>query len=407
MVHYKSSWYKLLFDNEPSYIDLLDKYDWKWDNCEQWEPLWQLWRDYHAEWMAFLLSRRRIRILYLCPRVAYETKMSRVRFDSIGAIGELAEVVWSGPGWSNFDENMTAHDNILSIYKNGYPDVVIAYKPLSVIDIHLVDALKVVMYNEMWDVDLTTKEICNSSLNLVVAHHKNDIVKYDHIKNVDIVHIGHCAEKKIYKNYHLVKNVDILVVGARNKDHYPFRERMVRLVEAHLAKKYKCEILDHPTCSHGEKKFVGESYAKKLNAAKLVLTCSSRWRYRLGKFIEIPMCGAVLAANLPNQDEEFFSDFMLVLDERLPDSQILLQICDILDNDHKRILLTEKGLSAVRDFTQEKYAGDFLAIIEKSLKEKIDFNVGASLFVDSNIEKSSLFRFFERLKKVLRRLMWN
>ena len=38
--------------------------------------------------------------------------MSRVRFHSIDAISKITNLTYSGPGWSNWNSNLTVDENI-------------------------------------------------------------------------------------------------------------------------------------------------------------------------------------------------------------------------------------------------------------------------------------------------------
>ena len=46
----------------------------------------------------------------------YRDKMSRVRFHSVEAIGKICELKWSGKNWENYDNNLTAQENINILY---------------------------------------------------------------------------------------------------------------------------------------------------------------------------------------------------------------------------------------------------------------------------------------------------
>ena len=67
-------------------------------------------------------------ILYLCNRKTYLTKMSRVRFHGIAALSKIANVHYSGIGWSDYNINLTVQENINNMNKKF--DIVIVYKPL-------------------------------------------------------------------------------------------------------------------------------------------------------------------------------------------------------------------------------------------------------------------------------------
>jgi len=301
-----------------------------------------------------------MKILYLCDRKQYETKMSRVRFHSMQAIAKVSELIWSGRGWDNYDNAKSVQENIAIIYGHSQPDIVVAYMPLNLIEFNKIKSVKCIRYNEMWDRQKTTDEIIKSGAELVICHHLNDIKNYSHLSSVKFVNISHCAEKSIYKDYELSKTTDVLLTGAISR-HYPFRNRLRNIIIQHLDNKVKCKVLGHPggdlTNVHG---MILDGYAKEINQSKVTLTCSSAYKYRLGKYVEIPMSGSLLAADLPNEDHEFFKQFMLVLDPKDPDEHIAKQIIDYVNDDDKRNKLIKKGMELNKEYTQEKYAERFI-----------------------------------------------
>jgi len=307
-----------------------------------------------------------MKILYLCDKLQYDTKMSRVRFQSMQAISNVSELVWSGRGWDNYDDTKTVQENIDKIYGNSQPDIVVVYMPLNLIGFDKIKSVKCIRYNEMWDRQKTTNEIVKSGAELVICHHLNDMPNYKHLSSVKFVNISHCAEQTIYKDYELPKVNDVLLTGAISR-HYPFRYRLRNIMLRYLAGKVKCKVLDHPggnlTNVHG---VVLDSYAKEINQSKITLTCSSAYKYRLGKYVEIPMSGSLLAADLPNEDHDFFKQFMLVLDPKDSDENIAKQILEYV-NDDKRNGLIKRGIELNKEYTQEKYAERFIKVCEDYL----------------------------------------
>ena len=190
-----------------------------------------------------------IDILYLCDKNYHDTKMSRVRFHGMAAIGKIANVVWSGNGWQGYDSNKAVQENINEIYNNNKkPDIVIAFKPLEMKNFSEVESLRGLRYNEMYDVQWTLKEIEESKSNIIICHHRNDMLEYiDKFKDfsewpVTFINVPHCAEKTIFKDYKLSKPIDILLVGSIGYqsmlgDHYPLRTRIYRLLE-NIPQKY-------------------------------------------------------------------------------------------------------------------------------------------------------------------------
>ena len=309
-----------------------------------------------------------MKILYLCNKKTYDTKMSRVRFHSMGAIESISTLTYSGLGWGNYNENLTAQENIDLIYSGDAPDLVIGYKPLELNGFASIKAKKCIRYNEMWDKRWTKKEILGSDPDVIVCHHKNDMESYQEFGD-KLINISHCAESSIYRDYGLEKEYDILFTGAVSR-HYPFRRRLKGLLPK-LQGHAKCKVLGHPGGNlNSSKGLILEDYAKLINKSKITLTCSSKYRYRLGKYVEIPMCGSVLAGDLPDEDHDFFKKFMLVVDQKMSDNEIVKKILDCLSDHESLRKKAERGIELNKDFTQMEYAKRFVNLVEEKIKKK-------------------------------------
>ena len=326
-----------------------------------------------------------LNILYLCDKDVCDTKMSRVRFHGMRAIGKRNDVnlIWSGPKWNNYNNNKTVNKNIEIIYKGKKPDLVVAYKPFKLTKFREVDVPKCIRYNEMYDIDWTNKEILDSKSNLIICHHENDMYQYkkkfsmrsdDH--SIRFYNIPHAAEKIIYRDYGLPKKYDILLAGAVETrsllgDHYPLRIRLARDILPKMVNKYKCNILQHPggkvyNAASDENSFF---YAHQLSSAKICVTCSGQPRSRFGKYIEIPMCGSALAADMPAEEQNIFKEFMIEIDMSMSDEEIINKLSYYLDNDEERQILVNRGLKYAENHTQEKYAERFVHIVKEFLEE--------------------------------------
>ena len=100
------------------------------------------------------------KVLFLCNKNYYLTKMSRVRFHSMEAIAKITDFKWSGPGWEDYDNDLSVQENINNIYSHeSKPDIVVAYKPLDLVDFADVEQKTCIRYNEMYDYEWTLKEI--------------------------------------------------------------------------------------------------------------------------------------------------------------------------------------------------------------------------------------------------------
>jgi len=318
------------------------------------------------------------KVLFLCNKDYYLTKMSRVRFHSMKAIKKVTDFKWTGPNWRNFNNELTVQENINNLYKGQEkPDVVIGFKPLEMKGFADVEQKTCIRYNEMYDYEWTLKEINESRPNIIICHHLNDMREYEEIFEnsplpfqAKLVNIPHCAEKSIYYDQKKERPHDIVLVGALGVktilgDHYPLRNRMYGIIHK-MSKKYKCAVLGHPGGEHNDA--YTDRYAKEfanvLNLAKIAVTCSGKPNSRYGKYIEVPMCGTVLAADIPGEDQERFKNFIIEINMQMTDQEVMDKLAYYIDSESDRRMKAQIGLTWSRYYTQERYAKKFIRILE-------------------------------------------
>ena len=307
-------------------------------------------------------------VLYLCNKQTYLTKMSRVRFHGIAALSKLVNVHYSGVGWGDYNSELTVQENIDKMNKKF--DIVFAYKPLEFKNFKDITVPKGIRYNEMWDVNWTIKEITDSGCELVICHHLIDCEKYQkmNISNVKFVYVGHSAEKTIFKNYNVEPKYDILFSGAQNSLHYPLRYKLSQMYP-YLCKKYNCKYHKHPGYNLNDAytdKYL-KDYAEEINNSKIVLACVSKWGYRLGKYIEVPMCGsAAICGDIPNDNADDYS-YVIEITKEMSAEEIFYKISYFLDNEDKRLEKVRRGVEFASNYTQEHYAERLLKEIKQFL----------------------------------------
>jgi len=310
----------------------------------------------------------------------YLNKMSRVRFHGMEAVGKLVDLTWWGPGFEEYDETQSVRKNI-DLLEN-IPDLIVAYKPLEMKGIKDVDIPVCLRYNETYDWDWTTKEIDGSGAEFVIFHHKNDkyipMSRYqDHYGDkIKFVHIPHCAEKEVFKDYGMKKKYDIMIGGSIKSQtllgqHYPLRNKLEGILQKMFDMGYKVYHHPHPGYIHDDAytdKYLID-FAKAINEAKICLTCSGAPKSRFGKYIEIPMCGTAIAADIPNQDEDEFKEFVIELTVDMSDSEIIAKLREYLDNSDKLNEVIKRGLEWSKGYTQEYYAKRFVEETKLFIKE--------------------------------------
>ena len=110
-----------------------------------------------------------ISILYLCSRKIFLHKIDRVRFHAVQAISKLCHVVWSGPGWENWDDAKSLKENVAILYKDKKrPDLIFCYQPFLIKGFSEIDIPTCHSYNEMGTVEqprsYTVKEIVENKI---------------------------------------------------------------------------------------------------------------------------------------------------------------------------------------------------------------------------------------------------
>jgi len=313
--------------------------------------------------------------LFLVNREVYDTKISRVRFDQIKWLSKMPGVwlIATGPGWPDWSDSSSVMANVMRGRFDGkLPDVVITYDVAGLED---VSCLKVVQYNEA-DKPVKIREfVLGNKIDIVVFHHWNDMGWYSDFDSLGIkrIHIPHCADHTVYKDYGLDKDIDILVIGNLSSQHYPLRSRLASLASKWFAKRgYRVKVLPHPgfnLAKMREGTCVGEDYAKTINRAWLVFSCTGRWHSAFGKFSEVALSRSLMVSDLPDERHQFFDSSIVKVGSWMTDQQIIDIIEPLLDElpDRSKIrIMTDIAYKQALDTsTMEHYAANlYTSIIE-------------------------------------------
>jgi len=307
---------------------------------------------------------RSISVLLLCDRRYWDHKMARVRFHSMEAIERhpYIRARKDGPGWPGFTDVPTS-------IERHRPDAVFWYKPLDMKGFDGAECLKVISYNEMYDREWTTHEIVHSASDVVICHHQNDLRNYEKLLSAPrFYHCQHCSDIRYFFDPGLPKQYDVLLVGALNPLVYPLRQKMSRVLRGRLLKGLKVTVLPHPGDPVNDADAQVRRYAFSLSSAKIVLTCSSKYKYALAKYTEVPACGSLLAADIPDDRAEFFREYVLEIEDCDTEQDIAEKLRVWCKDDRSREELTAKGRDLVlASYTQDHYAERFYRIVRENL----------------------------------------
>jgi hypothetical protein len=127
--------------------------------------------------------------------------MSRGRFHAMEALGEITNLIYWGPGWDDFDTQLSLSENIDKLeIQISY---IICYKAAEIKQISEVDIPICITYNEMYDKTSVLDEINVIKPSLIICHHENDLINFQKNASEDInflstfKHIQHYADKSL------------------------------------------------------------------------------------------------------------------------------------------------------------------------------------------------------------------
>lgn len=317
------------------------------------------------EYIYFLKNRvvpetKKFRIVYCCKMEYFIKKMSRVRFWAIIELARHPNVAmfFIGKGWANFIESKSIERQI-NIFQ---PNFLIWYKPLEYY-FKNIPIPTCIRYNEMWDEAWTCKEIDESKSNLIVCHHKNDWEKYVKLYknciNHHIIYLPHHANPEIFYNQYLEKDIDILIAGVVKEKNYPLKYRLLQLVKKYLGN-YCIHTLEHPgyNIDDAYTDKIQKEFAYYINRSRLVISCTSSYNYRLGKYVEIPMCGGVIIGDIPYEEQDDFRKFVVEVNMEMSDDEIVNKIKMVLENRELLLKYSLIGEAWTQKYTTKKYVNE-------------------------------------------------
>lgn len=174
---------------------------------------------------------------------------------------------------------------------------------------------------------------------------------------LQICSLDHYLDDKVFKcsNDKVNKKYDIIFYGYIDKQ-YPFRQRLYKLLKT--VKKYKIMWIPHPgyhNLSLVKNLIVEQKLSQLLSQSKLSICTSSKYNIIVKKYFEAALSGCLPCGDLPEDYKDPFGDHMVILSNKMTDSEILDKIDQALvDNDYN--IKTKE--------------------LREKIKEKYNYNVG-------------------------------
>lgn len=171
----------------------------------------------------------------------------------------------------------------------------------------------------------------------------------EELPNLEIIHAPHHIDETKFKNWELEKEFDIFIFGNCRGNRYPFRNRILKILES-LKEKYKiCFWNDLMSRNYFKfnKKISNENLSKQINKSWLTVCTRSYADALLGKYMETSMSSSCVLGNMATDGLKIWKDNYVKLEDDMSDEKIVsiiesaLENKDVLDN---KIKIMEKKM---------------------------------------------------------------
>jgi hypothetical protein len=147
-----------------------------------------------------------------------------------------------------------------------------------------------------------------------------------------------------------IRDINVLVVGARNRFVYPIRTRLAEMIKKGLIK--NGYVHDHPgySLSNSSLEKTEEqtrTYAALLRRAKIVIVDSLRYGHAISKYSEVPLSGCLVLGDIPAERENEFRRYVVEISTNMTDNEIVSIINYWIAHDSEREIRAAAGQKLV------------------------------------------------------------
>lgn len=251
----------------------------------------------------------------------------------------------------------TDEDKIIQ-FKNHSDTILIIF---TCMPIFLKDYTNIIIYY-IYDFVCTCNDSCNSTNNKCkfqeqkkYIYNEKNVIKYiwykyythitqqlineNKIKCFKFPHM--MFDPNIHKNYNLPKIYDIVIYGSTTPNIYPFRNRLLHLLEKNS------HIFNTHIIRYSKKKTIpsGFDLYKIINQSWLCIATTNINNSLLAKYFEIVLSGSVVCGDYPSlEDERFLENNMIQINNNMSDDDIITIIKNALNDKQKLKNISQKTM---------------------------------------------------------------
>jgi len=271
--------------------------------------------------------------------------------------------------------------DVVKIARNESPDVVLMeacfpfvtrWKNLS--QVKIPKALIIEDFHR--DTEKQLKYVEESNVDLVLFRYKQwmnipVVKKWIKRKKVNVEWLPHCVNTKIFRDYGIPRNSDVVSSGRCSQKVYPFRVGIRDVLSAtpgirfSMPKHVTYELIKGKPSSEV---LMFENYAKFLSLSKIFIFGSSIYNYALAKYTEGMACNTLVMAPMPKdgKDLHFASGKNLV---KVNHSNFVKKIRYYLKHEDERRQIALSGLKTVQKYhTAKKRATELITYLASICK---------------------------------------
>lgn len=224
-------------------------------------------------------------------------------------------------------------------------------KALYVQDIHSDD------YNNGIDGLINFINTYNFKILITPYYNTNSINTIRSKCNIIVKHIPHYINENIFNDRNLKKEYDILIFGNDNKIYYPFRHRIIKLLESETnITSYRVpKIRNYFKFDTSNSEI---NLSKLINKAHLTLCTKSKFDYLLSKYFETSMSGSVILGDMSIDGKYIWTDNYIHINNDMTDDEILKKIYLTLNNKQHINSIKNIMLNKMKLYHLSNYAYD-------------------------------------------------
>ena len=247
----------------------------------------------------------------------------------------------------------------ISLIRNINPSIIIYYwltihkdyGKMLIPNFSTINIKKVLLVEDLYHIKDILSFYKKYNFNNMIIHYKqNNFKKYfeKYIHNT-VYELPQTIDNKIFRDYNQNKKIDILLYGCCIPKYYPFRARIVKILEK-VSSKHRILILKSESTDIQKNKnpIIGEKLSRYINMSYLTVCTPMSYDIYVKKYKETILSKSVILGPIPTDYKDEFDDNYINIEMKMSDNEII----KIIDN----ALKDKQKLNNIAEINYKKYS---------------------------------------------------